>query len=347
MLYYNRIFENQSVFFTFFCPVNNFYSFIPKGDWVMDTEQLKYLVEVSKNTSIAAASEKLFMTSQAVSISIKKLEDELGFSLLNRSHKGVSLTNEGVWLVALAENFLSEIEKKQQQYKKNSAMQASKVPSYEGTLDIVTGILGTGNSVLAQLICILYKKQPKLKILVSEVSREEALSEVSAGRKELGFVYRTKFNRNYFDELPPDLMFEPLFQGSLVILANESYEFTKFESTSLKKIVKHPVCSYHHKDFFNSLNNLITNICKLDFNETTENSYDIFKEKIRQGLAISISIQFDILASPLNYIEGIQVVPVRDDIQIIFGMLKKKEHPLSEPATYFMTELRDMIAQLL
>lgn len=313
----------------------------------MDTEQLRYLVEVSKNTSIAAASEKLFMTSQAVSISIKKLEDELGFPLLNRSYKGVSLTDEGVWLVTLAENFLSEIEQKKNQYCNSELSHIAQEPSREGTLDIVNNILGAGNSVLAQLVCILYKKHPKLKISITELSKEEVVAEISDRKKELGFIYRTKLNRNFIDELPPDLTFEPLFQGNIVIMANESYEFTKFESTSLKKIVKYPVCSYHHREFFNSLNNLITNVCNLNFDETTESSYDVFRQKVQQGLAIAISIQFDVLERPLNYIEGVRVVPVRDDIQIIFGMLKKKDQPLSEHAAYFMTELREMIAQLL
>ena len=44
----------------------------------MNTEQMKYLIEVSQHNSMTAASEKLFMTSQALSIAIKKMEDELG-----------------------------------------------------------------------------------------------------------------------------------------------------------------------------------------------------------------------------------------------------------------------------
>ena len=125
-------------------------------------------------------------------------------------------------------------------------------------------------------------------------------------KKEFGFIYRTKLNQNFIDDLSPDFIFEPLFQGNIVILANESYEFTKFESTSLKKIVKYPVCSYHHIEFFNSLNNLITNVCNLNFDETTESSYDVFRQKVQQGLAIAISIQFEVLERPLNYIEGSQ-----------------------------------------
>lgn len=313
----------------------------------MDTEQLRYFIEVSKNTSIAAASEKLFMTSQAVSISIKKLEDELGFPLLNRSYKGISLTDEGLWLVTLAENFLSEIEQKKNQYSIPGMSCTTDSPSREGLLNIVTNVLGAGNSVLAQLVCILYKKHPKLQITITETSKENVMAEIHEEKKEFGFIYRTKLNQNFIDDLSPDFIFEPLFQGNIVILANESYEFTKFESTSLKKIVKYPVCSYHHIEFFNSLNNLITNICNLNFYETIESNYDVFRQKVQQGLAIAISIQFEVLERPLSYIEGIKIVPVRDDIQIIFGMLKKKEQPLSEHAAYFMTELRKFIAQLL
>ena len=155
----------------------------------MDTEQLRYFIEVSKNTSIAAASEKLFMTSQAVSISIKKLEDELGFPLLNRSYKGISLTDEGLWLVTLAENFLSEIEQKKNQYSIPGMSCTTDSPSREGLLNIVTNVLGAGNSVLAQLVCILYKKHPKLQITITETLQREMSWQKSSDRKERIWFY--------------------------------------------------------------------------------------------------------------------------------------------------------------
>ena len=43
------------------------------------------------------------MTPQALSIALKKLEDELGIPLLKRSYKGAVLTPDGIWLVELAE----------------------------------------------------------------------------------------------------------------------------------------------------------------------------------------------------------------------------------------------------
>ena len=61
----------------------------------MNFEQFKYLSEIHKNKSISKASEKLYMSTQALSISIKNLEDELKVPLLLRSQKGATLTPEG------------------------------------------------------------------------------------------------------------------------------------------------------------------------------------------------------------------------------------------------------------
>ena len=240
----------------------------------MDTEQLRYLIEVSKNTSITLASEKLFITSQAISISLKKLENELGFPLLNRSYKGVSLTEEGLWLVNLAENFLSEIESKKNNYLSNLETSQNTRLLYGGTLNIIANILGNNNPILAQLICVLYREQPGLKINLSEVPRENLFTKISNEKNELGFIYRTKMDNNFIGNFPSDFVFEPLFYGRLVVMANENYDFIKYDSTSLKKIVKYPICSYHKQDFFNSLENLIADICKFDFNETIENNFD-------------------------------------------------------------------------
>ena len=85
----------------------------------MNMDQLYYLIELSQNTSINAASLKLHITPQALSTAIKKLEEELGFSLLNRSFKGISLTDDGEWLVKEASHFLNKIESRKQLYLQN------------------------------------------------------------------------------------------------------------------------------------------------------------------------------------------------------------------------------------
>jgi len=305
----------------------------------MNTEQLKYLIEVSQNASISAASEKLFMTPQALSIALKKLEDELGLSLLKRSYKGATLTADGIWLVELADNFLSAIEKRKK-YEKTLEHK-----SYVGDIDVAINISTPGIPLLARFICALSQKQTNLTIHFLELPKEKLLLEVLENQREMGLIFRTSYNGNYIDKLDNNLLFEPLFQGKHVILASPKYNFTKFNSTTLKKIVKYPLCSYCSQESYNWNKYFITEICNLKMNEMVESNYTLFKEKLLQGLAISISVHFEVENAPLNYFEGLDVISLRDDVIIHFGIVKKKGAIFSENTEYFLSELRSYIAE--
>ncbi len=61
----------------------------------MDLRKLEIFVAVAREKSFRKASEKLHMAQPAVSIAVRKLEEEFGLSLLNREGRIVSLTPEG------------------------------------------------------------------------------------------------------------------------------------------------------------------------------------------------------------------------------------------------------------
>ena len=77
----------------------------------MNFEQLKYIVEIERCGSINKASQTLFVTQPALSASIKELEGELGFTIFERSNKGIRPTAEGSQFVRSANDILSQIEK--------------------------------------------------------------------------------------------------------------------------------------------------------------------------------------------------------------------------------------------
>lgn len=80
---------------------------------MLQTTFLYYLIQISHCQSLSIAAEKLHVSQPALSASIKKLEEQLGVKLLNRTYKGVSLTNEGKNVVELAEkafDYIQQIE---------------------------------------------------------------------------------------------------------------------------------------------------------------------------------------------------------------------------------------------
>lgn len=250
----------------------------------MNTDQLHYLIELSKNTSINAASLKLHITPQALSTAIKKLEEDLGFSLLNRSFKGVSLTDDGTWLVTEASNFLNKIEDRKQLY------QVEAKNTHSGLLAININYVGIGDSILAHLICTLNKEEPNLKILLHEKSKEAVLDDILNDTTEFGFIFQTKLNGAYVDKMEDEVQFEPLFTGDLVLLTAESSELAKFNSITVKKAAQYPLCSYHpHPETRESLHQFIVNSFNLQVRYEYESNFSIFKEKLRRGTANAFS----------------------------------------------------------
>lgn len=77
----------------------------------MELRQLRYFIAIAEAGKFSLAAKQVFVAQPALSASIKKLEEEIGVTLLNREGHGVSLTEEG-------EAFLIEAQKTLQQAQK-------------------------------------------------------------------------------------------------------------------------------------------------------------------------------------------------------------------------------------
>lgn len=61
----------------------------------MNMNQIQYALAVARYKNFSKAAERLFLSQPALSLQIKKLEQELGFSLFTRKAQGVAITPEG------------------------------------------------------------------------------------------------------------------------------------------------------------------------------------------------------------------------------------------------------------
>ena len=308
----------------------------------MNTNQLEYLIEISKNVSMSAASEKLHMTPQALNTSIKKLEDELGFPLLNRSFKGTFLTADGEWLVNESTIFLSKIKERIRYHQLNN----SSAPR-TGELDIYINYSGINNNILGQLVCSLLLEEPELTINLQEISKQTVIDKVEAGEASFGFIFKTEFNDAVTDDLPTNIIFEPLFEGKLVLLTSPDSECGKYNSITLKKAAQYPTTSYNpHPEPQALIDHFFSDILHLNVDFSTETNYSVYREKILRGLANSFNIQFVFDPYPTNYSEGMKILQIREDIKMYFGYIYKKGIDWSENEKYFMDRLNNLIQTL-
>ena len=61
----------------------------------MRTEYIRYLLSIGKHRSISSAAEELYLGQTTLSSVVRRVEEEVGFSIFRRTNTGVTLTPEG------------------------------------------------------------------------------------------------------------------------------------------------------------------------------------------------------------------------------------------------------------
>ena len=78
----------------------------------MEIHQLRYFLAVARTANFSRAAEQCRVAQPSLSQQIKKLEDELGERLFERTKRAVSLTPAGQRLRAHAERVMDELDQR-------------------------------------------------------------------------------------------------------------------------------------------------------------------------------------------------------------------------------------------
>jgi LysR family transcriptional regulator, hydrogen peroxide-inducible genes activator len=126
----------------------------------MSLTELKFIVAVAQERNFRRAAEKCFVTQPALSLAIKKLEEELNVVIFERSRTDVSMTEIGAKIVEQAEKVLEEAARIKQlaELGKNQLKGALK-------LGLIHSI---GPYLLPEIIPILRKTAPDMPLEVEE-----------------------------------------------------------------------------------------------------------------------------------------------------------------------------------
>ena len=201
----------------------------------MRKEHIEYLKEILKTGSITAAAEKLNITPQALSKSIKLLEKEIGFKLFDRDSQGVTYTAAGVRFLNSAVSFYEEIESiSQEKEKKYTTVQLNIVKGFSShfAIDLIKGISDGNNDIHLEL------NMQEADILVRQL-QDRAINYFIAAKPK----YNGEFYPNN-EEFAPDINHQPIKNGEiakLCCLVSKSFPIYNFKSMSVKTAAKYPV----------------------------------------------------------------------------------------------------------
>ncbi len=146
----------------------------------MNLRDLKYLISLAKEEHFARAAEKSFVSQPTLSMQIKKLEDELGVKIFERSQKNFLITKVGKEIIKKAEIILREAEEI-----KNIAKNSC--DPFSGEVRI--GAFPTlASYFFPKVVSKISKKFPKLKLLLVEEKTEELLRKLKTGEIDAAFI---------------------------------------------------------------------------------------------------------------------------------------------------------------
>jgi len=186
----------------------------------MDLGQLETFLTVAREKSFSRAAERLFRTQPAISLALKKLEDELGETLLDRSTKGGTLTDAGSTLLPLAQRML---DLRQQILDTFGALKGLQ----DGRLNV-----GANESVseylLPSLLLAYQQAHPSIRIQAYRQHSERIPSEVLERRLDVGFVS--------YDPAHPELSSEVILRDHMVLVMPPNHRLARKKEIGIEDL---------------------------------------------------------------------------------------------------------------
>jgi len=212
----------------------------------VDIESMRTFLSVARNRSISRAAQELYATQPTVSVRIKRIEQNLGFSVFLRSWKGVELTPEGRHILPTIADYLFRLQTAKQMAQQDVAHSGvSSIMDAHATLDTVAideWLLGEGTTKLVATLDSI--KDTQLRITSSAQLR----SMVAHGVCTLGVAYSDGLPKAWSNR-ETLLWSEPLalvHRSSEPGIEEQSVEaITKFFSTRAFLLMDDPVFTDH------------------------------------------------------------------------------------------------------
>ncbi len=182
----------------------------------MNTQHLKYVIEVERTSSISQAAENLYMGQPSLSKAIKELEDSLGFTIFERTSKGVTPTQKGIKFISYARNVLSQLDKMEALSDKADADLQSfniSIPRGSYIADAITRFLSGLDT------------KKGIHANIQETNSLQVINNIIDGPFNLGIIrYQTEYENYFIDYLKDkQLRFEAIWEFEYLALMSVNH----------------------------------------------------------------------------------------------------------------------------
>jgi LysR family transcriptional regulator, hydrogen peroxide-inducible genes activator len=191
----------------------------------MTLTDLRYIVTLARERHFGRAAEKCFVSQPTLSVAVKKLEDELGVILFERSPQEVRVTPIGEQVVAQAERVLGE------------AAQLTEIAS-AGKNPLVgplrLGVIYTiGPWLLPKLVPLLHERAPEMPLLLEENYTHRLIEKLKSAELDVAVLALP------VDE--PGLVAQPVYDEAFRALVPTGHPWAKLKTVDPGKLLEEPL----------------------------------------------------------------------------------------------------------
>src|ERR671917_498659 len=170
----------------------------------MELRQLRYLVALADERHFTRAAGRLHIAQPALSQQIRRLEDEVGVALVDRTTRHVALTAAGDLLVARARRALAEVDAACAELSELAGVRTGRV--------VIGAMRSTGPFDLSALLAAFHARHPGIELIVREEPSEVMLQRLHADALDAAFLSVNRLDAG------PDIELHPLLDEPLVLL---------------------------------------------------------------------------------------------------------------------------------
>ena len=183
----------------------------------MNIRDLEYLIALAEYKHFRRAADACNVSQPTLSGQIRKLEDELGTILLERTSRKVLFTQSGLTLVEQAKAVLREV-------KILREMASNQGKEMSGPLHV--GIIPTLGPYLSPIIVPAMKEAfPELELYLYELQTAQLIDKLSAGQLDCGILALVKESEPFIEV--------PLFNEEMLLAVSEQHEWAKKDKLNI------------------------------------------------------------------------------------------------------------------
>ena len=196
----------------------------------MNITMLKYFISIAELGSLTAAADAHFVTQPAISVGLRKLQDEFGTKLVVPRGRGVRLTRAGEIVLDYARRFARLEEELSREISDLEGLVRGKIAI--GTIDAASSY------VLPRVFSRFRERYPGIDISLEVMATNPLLKELRAGRLDL--VVGT-----LPVEKGADLEVFPVYTERLLLVARPGHPLARRRDLLPAALAEHPFISFH------------------------------------------------------------------------------------------------------